>query len=193
MYQDIKPLGLQGSRGALFRLVLTSFGYTFVAKGTVSHYVPYLLHEAFCYEVLDKLQGDAVPVYLGNIDLIRPYYLDLDVDIVHMLLMSWGGEGVDKVEVPDLDAETKRTLQEVLKTGMEHGDVRPANMLWNTERRRVMLIDFDRSTRVPFHRRISELAGRKKKRDVRLGPHSHARVRSGRTRNEKNLNRATRE
>ncbi|KAK3933898.1 hypothetical protein QBC46DRAFT_274883, partial [Diplogelasinospora grovesii] len=68
--------------------------------------------------------------------------------IVHMLLMSWGGQGVDKVDgadVPDLAGETERTLR---KAGVVHGDARPANMLWNAERRRVMLIDFDRSVHV---------------------------------------------
>lgn len=30
-----EPLGKQGSRGALFRLTLKSYGFTFVAKGTV--------------------------------------------------------------------------------------------------------------------------------------------------------------
>ena len=41
-----KPLGLQGARGALFRITLLSHGYVFVAKGTVRAFVPDILHEA---------------------------------------------------------------------------------------------------------------------------------------------------
>jgi hypothetical protein len=44
------------------------------------------------YRQLKRLQGEVVPVYLGNIGLIEPY-VDLGVEIVHMLLMSWGGGG----------------------------------------------------------------------------------------------------
>ncbi|KAK3935393.1 hypothetical protein QBC46DRAFT_271871, partial [Diplogelasinospora grovesii] len=169
VHRHCKPLGLQGSRGALFKLTLTGYGYTFVAKGTVSSFVPDLRREGRRYQQLDGLQGDAVPVYLGNIDLMTGYYLDLDVDIVHMLLMSWGGQGVDKVDgadVPDLAGETERTLRDVRKAGVVHGDARPANMLWNAERHRVMLIDFDRSVHVLTPKRVSELTGRKRKRQA---------------------------
>jgi hypothetical protein len=172
VHRHCKPLGLQGSRGALFKLTLTGYGYTFVAKGTVSSYVPDLRREGRWYQKLDRLQGDAVPVYLGNIDLMTGYYLDLDVDIVHMLLMSWGGQGVDKVDgadVPDMAGETERTLREVLKAGVVHGDARPANMLWNAERRRVMLVDFDRSALVPTPKRVGELTGKKRKRQADNG------------------------
>jgi len=34
-------------------------------------------------------------VCLGNIDLVKMYYLDLGVRIVHILLMSWADEAAD--------------------------------------------------------------------------------------------------
>jgi hypothetical protein len=86
---DCKPLGLQGARGALFKLALPSHGYTFVGKGTVKHYIPALLHDGRVYDRLKDVQGTAVPVYLGNIDLLPGYHLDLDVDIKHFLLLSY--------------------------------------------------------------------------------------------------------
>jgi hypothetical protein len=49
------------------------------------------------YQQLDRLQGDAVPMYLSNIDLVMGNYLDLVVDIVHMLLMSRGGASVNEI------------------------------------------------------------------------------------------------
>ncbi len=107
-----KPLGKQGTRGALFRLTLESYGYTFVAKGTVTAFIAKLKHEYLIYRHLDEVQGELIPVYLGNISLIRPYFLDLGVRIVHMLLMSWAGEQARNDLMlamgRDLAAETSR-------------------------------------------------------------------------------------
>jgi hypothetical protein len=82
-----EPLGKQGARGALFRLTLESYGYTFVAKGTVTAFKAKLKHEGLVYRHSDEVQGELIPVYLGNISLVRPYFLDVRVRIVHMLLM----------------------------------------------------------------------------------------------------------
>lgn len=89
--QDCKPLGQQGARGALFKIRLASHGYVFVAKGTIREFVPNLMHEGQVYQHLKHVQGIFIPVLLGNIDLAKRYYLDFEVRIVHMLLMSWGG------------------------------------------------------------------------------------------------------
>jgi hypothetical protein len=156
--EDCEPLGKEGARGALFKLTLARYGYTFVGKGTVSVFVPDLRREGRRYQRLERIQGEAVPVYLGNIDLVLPYYLDLGVRIVHMLLMSWAGDMVDETIVPNRDKEANRTL-EVWCEGVIHNDVRDANMLWNAERRRVILIDFERST-------FLKLSSRKRKKDT---------------------------
>jgi hypothetical protein len=83
-----EPLRKQGARGALFRLTLEWYGYTFVAKGTVTAFEAKLKHESLVYQQLDEVQGELIPVYLGNISLVRPYFLDFRVRIVHILLMS---------------------------------------------------------------------------------------------------------
>jgi len=95
--RNCKDLKTQGSRGALFQITLASHGYTFVGKGTRDVFVPDLIHEGRIYDRLKSIQGKLIPVYLGNIDLDRPW-LDLGVRIIHILLMSWGGERVDKVK-----------------------------------------------------------------------------------------------
>jgi hypothetical protein len=140
------PLGGKiGARGALFRLVLRPYGYTFVGKGTVSVFIPNLLHEGRVYQRLKRLQGLVVPVYLGNINLMQCYFLDSGVYIVHMLLMSWGGEIAEEADVPNIEEEVKRSFKEVHQEGVVHGDERELNMLWNEERQRVMVVDFDRA------------------------------------------------
>ena len=146
---DCEPLGLQGARGALFKITLASHGYVLVGKGTVQAFVPDLLHEGKIYRRLAKLQGTAVPVYLGNIDLKEWYYLDPGVRILHMLLMSWGGGLADEDEAmrntPALRKGIQRTTAEVREAGIDQMDVRSPNLLWNREVQRVMLIDFERA------------------------------------------------
>ncbi|KAH6719535.1 hypothetical protein BKA61DRAFT_571536 [Leptodontidium sp. MPI-SDFR-AT-0119] len=145
-----EPLGKQGARGALFRLTLESHGYAFVAKGTVTAFEAKLKHEGLVYRHCEA-QGEfaPVPIYLGNISLIRPYFLDVGVRIVHMLLMSWGGEHACKNLMlgmgRDLAAETSGAVTKLLSCGVEHRDVRPSNVLWNPETSNVVLVDFERS------------------------------------------------
>ncbi|MCJ1240912.1 hypothetical protein MMC14_008916 [Varicellaria rhodocarpa] len=142
-----KPLGLQGARGALFRITLLSHGYVLVAKGTVRAFVPDMLYEAQVYRCLETLQGTAIPVCFGYIRLRSRYYLTLGVKIRHMLLMSWGGEMIDDKMAED-HYEIQKTVQEVLQAGINQADLRSANLLWNEERRRIMLIDFERAIAV---------------------------------------------
>jgi hypothetical protein len=149
MDHNCEPLGKQGARGALFKITLASHGYTFVGKGTVEAFVPDLRHEGQVYERLEAVQGLAVPLCLGNMDLQRTYYLDVGVRIVHMLYMSWGGENMYEraPSIPPalLELEKQRSMSEVRRLGVVHRDLRLANMLWNEAHRRVMLIDFERS------------------------------------------------
>jgi len=169
--EKCERLGKQGARGMLFRITLAWHGYSFVGKGTVSVFVPDLLHEGRVYQTLERLQGEVVPVYLGNIDLIRSY-VDVGVELVHMLLMSWGGEVAKKADVPDWDKELGRSVREVSDEGVEHNDVREANILWNVERGRAMLIDFERSSLVASHPLgpLQELSpNRKRKRRPEVG------------------------
>lgn len=72
-----EPLGKQGARGALFRLTLGPYGYTFIAKGTVMTFKAKLKHEGLVYRHLDEVQGELIPVYLESISLSRPYFLTL--------------------------------------------------------------------------------------------------------------------
>jgi len=145
---DCKPLYIQGARGALFKLTLTSYGYTVAAKGTISAFTPYLRHEAAVYKRLSSIQGIYVPVCLGAIDLVRPYYHNGD-QITHMLLLSWGGTRLDRHinrdNESDVMAQAITSLQAIHQLGVLHQDAMPRNMLWNTEGKRVMVVDFERA------------------------------------------------
>ena len=170
-------LGLQGARGALFKLTLASHGYTFVGKATREVFVPDLKHEGRMYELLRSVQGKEIPVYLGNIDLIRPWR-DLRVKLIHMLLMSWGGERFDEMNVMrEYSKEITHFESQIARLGVQHEDIRPPNMLWNQETGGVMFIDFERSTEIRG-RALQEITpNRKRKRSfevvkTELGNHS---------------------
>ncbi|MCJ1282377.1 hypothetical protein MMC26_001700 [Xylographa opegraphella] len=146
---NCEPLGIQGARGALFRITLAQYGYVFVGKGTVKAFVSDLKKEGAMYRQMAAIQGTAVPVYLGNVDLLEWYDLDLNVRILHMLLMSWGGDEVGTLgRLPWLHSEIQRTVAQVGLEGVNHLDIRSPNILWNREVKRVMLIDFERAGRI---------------------------------------------
>ncbi|EEH04626.1 predicted protein [Histoplasma capsulatum G186AR] len=98
------------------------------------------------YQVLQKAQGSAVPVFLGMIDLKLFLFLHGAGDIRHMLLMGWAGESIENVKDKEvLSREISRSKREIRMLGVVHKDLRSANMLWNNELHRVLIIDFHRT------------------------------------------------
>lgn len=145
MNTNIEPLGLQGSRGAIFKLTLESHGYTMIGKGTPPHYLADLRRERRVYNLLHRLQGTVIPVFLGAIDSPRPYFYDLDVDIYHWLLVSFAGKSLTQAEfdvhVPSVEAMANN----LLRYGIRHQDISPNNVLWDERAKQLMVIDFERS------------------------------------------------
>ena len=145
---NCEPLYIRGARGSLFKLALAFHGYTVAAKGTISTLIPYLRHEATVYKRLRSLQGVCIPVCLGTIDLVRPYYNN-GSRIVHMLFLSWGGtridRHIDRNNEGDMLAQATNSLQAIHRLGVLHHDAMPRNMLWNTEGGSVMFVDFERA------------------------------------------------
>ena len=82
-------MGIQGARGAFFKVTLTSYDSTVMAKGTARAYVKDLRHEAEVFRKLAAIHGVYAPVFLGNLDLYYPFYNETGVLIVHMMLLSW--------------------------------------------------------------------------------------------------------
>lgn len=94
---------------------------------------------------MDTLQGRAIPVYLGNVDLTSPFHRTARATIVHLMLLSWAGEEAwqCKIESKRLQLESIRTYNEVAVLGVQQGDMSPLNVLWNFELDRAVLIDFE--------------------------------------------------
>ncbi|KKZ64113.1 hypothetical protein EMCG_01611 [[Emmonsia] crescens] len=148
--QCLDTWGMFGAVGVLFKITLTDYGYTFVAKGVQAVDERSLLHEAKVYAHLLELQGVIVPVHLGNIKLVQTYPLVSLATVTSMMLMSWAGNNLHSKDYgPDVDidieAQKQQSIVELNAAGLVHDDLRQSNMVWNQERQRVMVIDFDQS------------------------------------------------
>ncbi|KAI6777617.1 uncharacterized protein J7T54_004900 [Emericellopsis cladophorae] len=106
---DCVPLYLSGSRGSLFKVRLSSHGYTLVAKGVEAVDTKHLRYENKIYDHLRVLQGKVVPVCLGTLDLVKPYYYDSGV-YKYFMLLSYGGRPV----LRELGEVNARVANEVL-------------------------------------------------------------------------------
>ncbi|KAG5794639.1 hypothetical protein H9Q69_006310 [Fusarium xylarioides] len=172
--RDCEPLEMQGKYGqvgTLFKLSLTQYGYTFVGKGTIPQFVGYLQYEARIYQRLERLQGEVIPVYLGSIDLIKPYNLTAHhavrfagTQVVHMLLLPWAGEVAIKAGKQVGAAEEAQMLEIVKAEGVWYPDVREPNQLWNEELGRFIMIDFHSAELIRKPRQVKKLAGEKRNR-----------------------------
>lgn len=141
--RDCTPMGGCGASGAPFKVTCTAYGYTVVAKGTTSRLWKEVSREADIYRILWRVQGSAVPVFLGAIDLAKIYFLHGAGEIRHMLIMAWAGEPISKIKhVELLDRETSRSKNEIRSLGVLHRDLRLDNFLWNAELGRALIIDF---------------------------------------------------
>ncbi|EGD93787.1 serine/threonine protein kinase [Trichophyton tonsurans CBS 112818] len=149
---DCTPYGQHGSYGQPFKVTCRSYGYTVLGKGTTAFRWNEVQREVEVYRFLQAAQGSAVPVFLGPINLDMVYHVHGEGSIRHMLLMGFGGEEVGK-RTGELASHIEQSTRELHDLGVFHGDLKPNNMLWNTELQRVLLIDFhDSKPMLPLER-----------------------------------------
>ncbi|KAL1992408.1 hypothetical protein VTN49DRAFT_4440 [Thermomyces lanuginosus] len=164
----IKPMGLEGAKGALFKMTLMEYGYTFVGKGTIKENIRDLRHEVRVYRRLRPLQGRCVPVFLGLVNLGRPYDYFPGVEIVHMMFLSWSGERLPsndkfpRLWEESVHSEVMQSVEKVEELGVIHNDWSVANLLWCEETGQVMVIDFDQAELVkPKRQPLKEISPNK--------------------------------
>ncbi|KAF5023369.1 hypothetical protein F66182_4572 [Fusarium sp. NRRL 66182] len=140
---DCMPLYVSGSRGSLFKVRLSSHGYTLVAKGVEFMDADSLRHEEKMYGHLRDLQGDYIPVCLGLIDLIKPYYYDCGV-YKHFMFLSYAGRPVlaelRKVCGQVVD-QILTALKQLHKHRVLHRDAEPRNVLYDKRTGKCMIVD----------------------------------------------------
>jgi hypothetical protein len=168
---DCVSMYRSGARGSLFKVRLTSHGYTLVAKGMQSAHQQFLRHENAMYDRLIRIQGTHIPVCIGNIELVRPWHYDGRVNS-HFMFLSWAGRplldcpgGFGEAVVADKVAEIFKAMH---KLRVLHSDAEPRNILCG-EDGQLMAVDLERAK---FHDRppLSHLSPnnrtRKRKRGI---------------------------
>ncbi|KAH7010964.1 hypothetical protein B0J12DRAFT_690969 [Macrophomina phaseolina] len=145
---DCKPLYLRGSRGALFKVRLSSHGYTLVAKGMEECDAHHLQHEDRMYKHVSLVQGKIVPVCVGLADLKIPYYYDCGV-YTHMLFLSWAGRPLSRSINQDNKCaflqEARVMLEGLHRLGVLHKDPALRNILRDDCTGRLMWTDLERA------------------------------------------------
>lgn len=146
---NFEPIGREGSRGVPFRVRLASHGYTLVAKCSPIDFVPHLMHEADVYDRLHSIQGVHVPVHLGNIDLIQPYYYDAIAYLTHVMFLSFGGAPiygqVTTINCAQIADQAVDCIDAIHSLQVLHRDLEPRNVVRDPITGRVMILDFERA------------------------------------------------
>ncbi len=162
---DCEPLWINGSRGEMFKITLTSHGYTVIAKGVQIHNVPHIKNEAKIYHHLRSLQGIHIPVCLGAINLILPYYHKGGI-FVRFLLQSYAGMSVghtiNEKNKDDILSKLTHALTTIHQLRVLHGDPDPVNFLIDEKSGVLQVIDFERS-QICGEKEKEVASGRKKK------------------------------
>ena len=100
---------------------------------------PTLLADIYC--ILQRVQGSAVLVFLGRIDLAQVYFLHGVGEICHLLLMGWGGDSVGHID-ENIQHAISRSEKKICSLGVFHQDLWPENILWNPDLKQALIIDF---------------------------------------------------
>ncbi|KAH8747976.1 hypothetical protein F5883DRAFT_436894, partial [Diaporthe sp. PMI_573] len=168
---DATPLYLSGLIGSLFKVRLTTHGYTLVAKGVETVDLGRLQHEERMYKQIHSVQGKHVPVCLGLVDLVLPYYYD-GGEFRHFLLFSWAGRSMssctDEIDRKLAVKVVANAFAKLHYLRVLHGDAEPRNILYDTASRSFMVTDFERAEyreRQPLSPMTPNSCDRKRKRE----------------------------
>jgi hypothetical protein len=143
-----QPLYLSGSRGSLFKIRLPSHGYTLVAKGVERIDHSLLQHEQQVYHRLSTIQGVHVPVCLGIVDLLRPYYYDCGV-YTSFLLLGWAGKPlsgyINQSSKQNLQNKATAAFRALHELHVLHRDAAIRNIVYDKPNDNLMIVDFERA------------------------------------------------
>ncbi|KAG8532351.1 uncharacterized protein KY384_002836 [Bacidia gigantensis] len=140
-----RVLPVRGARGYLFKFVLLSHNYVFVAKGTIAEYIPCMLHEASIYARLAPLQGKAIPPCLGHFAPAQRFLIRAVDEIEYFLAMAYAGTAVDEDYLWDNQRKVQRLTGMMHVLGVRHGDLAARNVLWDEREGKLVLVDFSHS------------------------------------------------
>ncbi|KAH8653613.1 hypothetical protein BX600DRAFT_440680 [Xylariales sp. PMI_506] len=145
---DCAPLYLSGAVGSLFKVRLSSLGYTLVAKGMENENLSRLRHEEEMYNRLRSIQGKHVPVSVGMIHLELPFYCDGGV-YAYFMFLSWAGrplwEAFHYIGKDNAINAVTEAYSGIHKYQVVYGDAAMRNLLYDEHTKAVFVVDFERA------------------------------------------------
>ncbi|GKZ33301.1 hypothetical protein AbraIFM66950_003144 [Aspergillus brasiliensis] len=143
-----EQLHIVGRTGYLLKATLLSHGYTVILKATSWQKLPRLQREIEAYHLLHSLQGEHVPVLIGDF-IPQVQYWYHGQQMAQVLVLSWAGIRANKVIVkqkltePSFQEQRSKILKKIKECGVIHKDAEWHNIFWNEEIRRLMVTGFE--------------------------------------------------
>ncbi|KAK6206185.1 hypothetical protein QIS74_13604 [Colletotrichum tabaci] len=93
------------------------------------------------------IQGTHVPVCLGSVDLVLPYYYGSGV-FEHFLFLSWAGlplfDFINRTTKADIVNKVTAAYKRIHRLHILHHDAEPRNIMYDQKSGNVMIVDFER-------------------------------------------------
>ncbi|KAI1370348.1 hypothetical protein F4677DRAFT_451471 [Hypoxylon crocopeplum] len=165
---DAAPLYVSGAIGSLFKVRLSAYGYTLVAKGVERGRFARLRHEGEMYNRLKSIQGRHVPVCLGIVNLILPYYYNGGV-FERFMFLSWAGQPFLEatkrpfVKIVAIADKIATAFKEIHALRVLHGDAELRNILYDAHSGNPMVVDFERAVAYD-HQPLGSLSHNRKRK-----------------------------
>ncbi|KAL4941663.1 hypothetical protein BDV06DRAFT_193960 [Aspergillus oleicola] len=144
--EGFEPLHIRGRTGYLLKATLLSHGYTVVIKATTKEKEYALKAEVDNYRRLQSLQGDQIPICLGDFEPNIKYWYHGEI-MTHMMILSWSGTRLQRIINNENSAffheERNKCLSILRSHGVVHKDKEWRNMLWDEFTRRLVVIDLE--------------------------------------------------
>lgn len=137
---------MRGRTAYMIKATLLSYGYIVMIKATIYDRECSIKSDYCTYQSLAALQGNCIPICLGlfstNINIQYRYH---GARMRHMLVLSWCihlQETSDKTR-GFLEMNTIQKLNMLRAYGANHQDGAWRNILWNSEKKTVFIIDLE--------------------------------------------------
>ncbi|KAJ6134491.1 hypothetical protein N7523_000813 [Penicillium sp. IBT 18751x] len=165
-----EQLHVCGRTGYLMKATLLSRGYTVIIKATTVEKQHRLQAEVDNYHYLRSLQGQHIPVCLGDFKPRVAYWYHGKL-MAQMMILSWSGTRLQHV-INDGNSsffhqERDKALAVLRSRGVIHGDSEWRNMLWDDLSGRMVVIDLEDVKWLKRPRALEPMSGNTRRAHVR--------------------------
>ncbi|GAB0138454.1 hypothetical protein EsDP_00006689 [Epichloe bromicola] len=179
-----EQLHICGRTGYLMKATLLSHGYTVVIKATTVEKQHRLQAEVDNYHHLRSLQGQYIPVCLGDFKPRVSYWYHGKL-MTHMMILCWSGTRLQSVDIDGnsnfFNQERDKALAMLQSYGVVHCDSEWRNMLWDDMGGRLFVIDLEEMKWLKRPRTLGSTSGNARRGQITRTGTPRQRLRSSST------------